>query len=119
MKALTPRRPTEALTAGVEFEGRRFFLCLVAAHYSRCGVAILTEVSPADGTDGEPECDVFQDIGDWCIDASDDGPSVLKVDMVLPDNLTTAQGPTLVNALLDQFVRNGGSWGIEAAESWS
>lgn len=118
MKTLAPRRPTECLTAGVEFEGRRFFLCLVASHYSRAGVAIFTEVTTEDGADGEPKHDIFQDVGDWSIDSSDDGPSVLKVDLMPADDLTIEQGAAVVNALLAQFVASSGSWGIQAAEAW-
>lgn len=109
------QRPAECLTAGVTFGERRFLLCLVAAHYGRNGVAVFTEVSPADGVDGEPLHDIFQDVGNWCLDPSDSGPSALKVDCKPTDNLSPDEGATVMNALLSQV---GDRWS-DTWERWS
>jgi hypothetical protein len=128
--ALTPladaRRPTECLTAGVvSAGGRRFFLVLVAAHYSRTGLAIFTEVSNENGADDEPKHDIYQDVGSWCVDGGHDiesgndepaeaTPSVLKVDVMPTDNLSTEDGAKVVNALLEQI---GSEWS-DVFERW-
>jgi hypothetical protein len=108
---ITPRRPAECLTCGVEQNGRRFFLCLVAAHYGSCGVAVFTEVTADDGPDGEPRHDTYQDCGTWNIDSTDEGPSTLKVDLMPSDNLSHDEGSAIMNALLEQI---GDRW----SDSW-
>lgn len=96
------QRPAECLTAGVAFGSRRFLLCLVAAHYGRNGIAVFTEVTSEDDAGGEPRHDIFQDVGSWCIDASDEGPSVLKVDCLASDDLTADERATVLDALVEQ-----------------
>ena len=115
LKPLPERRPAECLTAGVTADDRRFLLCLVAAHYGRAGAAIFTEVTPEDGADGEPKANLFEDVGTWCIDGSDEGPSILKVDFMPSDDLSVADGVAVVNALLEQV---GSKWS-DTVERWT
>jgi hypothetical protein len=102
------------LQAGVVYGGRRFLLCLVSSHYRHSGVAIFTEVTADNSADGEPRHDVFQDVGTWCVDATDDGPSILKVDVMPADNLPIAEGVAVMNALIEQV---GTAWS-DTWERW-
>jgi hypothetical protein len=116
------KRPAECLACDVTQDGRRFILCLVSSHYGKTGVAVFTEVTPEDGTDGEPRNDIFQDVGSWVIDGGRDiesgndepaeaTPSVLKVDCPLPENVARS---AVMNALLEQI---GTEWS-DVWEAW-
>lgn len=114
------RRPAECLACELVQDGRRFMLCLVAAHYGRAGVAIFTEVTPENSPDGEPLHDIYQDVGTWCIDGGHDvesgydepagyAESVLKVDCLLPEDVARA---AVMNDLLEQI---GTTW----SDTWA
>jgi hypothetical protein len=118
----TQRHPADCLTAAVVQDGRRFALCLVKHLYSRSGVAIFSEVTLANETDGEPIQDVYIDVGTWCIDGGldteggEDGPSeatasVLRVDCLLPEDVARS---AVMNALLEQL---GTDWS-DTWEAW-
>lgn len=102
----------ETLGAVVHHEGRTYMLALVRTFWLDEGTTIL-EALAIDGTDS-----VAVEPGTWHLHRADEGPAILDVDVAVPEDLT-GNHDVLLGALLDELVRKGGGWGIDARERLS
>lgn len=106
------RTPAECLSAEVDFEGRRWMLCLVRTFDLSEGSCIL-EVRNEQGNDSE----AVEPCGQWHLKTSDEGPATLSVDIETGGLEDLSDDPgSVINKLLAELVDVGGIWGIEAAE---
>ena len=97
------------LSAALDVGAQTYRLTLVRTFYTGEGSALL-ERHNSQAID-------FVENGEWRISRPDEGPAVLHVD--LDDSGDVEDLARVVNLLLEQLVRDGASWGIEACEAWS